>query len=208
MNYSPAFFEQQTPIALSSARAVLPGVLDDLGTESVVDVGCGVAAWASVAKEYGCRVLGVDGNVPAGQLLIEQWEFQDRDLRGGFDCTGFDLAICLEVGEHLPESSSALLVEGLCKARYVLFSAAHPGQGGVDHVNEQWGSWWEKLFLNQDFSYAGTSAYKWRHWNDERCADYYRENLLLFARPFHLEAWGLTSPVVDVLHPSRFGDWP
>lgn len=205
MTYSPAFFEHQAPIALSSARIVLPRVLDEVRATSVIDVGCGVGAWGHVAQQQGCTVKGVDGNVPGDQLLID--DFERVDLAGGYDCDGFDLAICLEVGEHLPESSSAALIAGLCKARYVLFSGAHPGQGGVDHVNEQWGTWWARLFSAN--GYTGSSHLKWRHWPDNKVQDFYRENLLLFrsSRDTTLRRYPW-SKIVDVIHPTRLGTWP
>jgi hypothetical protein len=33
----------------------------------------------------------------------------------------------------------------------VLFSAAIPGQGGTDHINEQWQDYWRDLFLSENF---------------------------------------------------------
>src|SRR5262249_60644531 len=50
----------------------------------------------------------------------------------------FDLVVCLEVAEHLPTDSAANLLTNLCNAGdVVLFSAAIPGQGGVNHINEK-----------------------------------------------------------------------
>ena len=202
MTYSTQFFADQTGVAYPSARAVLPDLIRELDVTSVVDVGCGVGAWAAVAKEQGCTVLGVDGHVEPAQCLVD--EFERVDLSQGYDCSGWDLAVCLEVAEHLPEASSGPLVAGLCQARYVLFSGAHPGQGGVDHQNEQWGSWWESLFRVHGFE--ASNHLKWQHWSDETVADFYRENMLLFARPSDSE--DRFRGAVDVLHPSRFGQWP
>ena len=208
VTYDQAFYQQQNPIALESARAMLPAVLVFTGARSVVDVGCGVGAWASVAKNEGCTVRGVDGNVPVDQLLLEAREFVRGDLTAGYPCSGFDLAVCLEVAEHLPESSAPALVGGLCRAEWVLFSGAHPGQGGVDHQNERWGTWWERLF--EDRGYLGSSMLKWRFWDDRRIQDYYLENVLLFASE---KTWWRAGydrsdlGAVDVIHPVRTGLW-
>ena len=52
--------------------------------------------------------------------------------------TRYELAVCLEVAEHLNESSADNLILQLTNlANRVLFSAAIPGQGGLHHVNEQ-----------------------------------------------------------------------
>lgn len=203
--YDQAFYDDQTPIALRSARRVLPRVLKLTGARRVVDVGCGVAAWARVARDEGAWVRGVDGNTPPDALLINPVDFRRVDLTDGYDCSGYDLAICLEVAEHLPKTSAAALVAGLCKARFVLFSGAHPGQGGVNHVNEQWPTWWERLFA--EHAYEGSSLISWDHdaWTDPDVQDYYRENIALYGPPYSFR-YGAAG-VLDLLHPIRTGLW-
>jgi hypothetical protein len=200
--YTSRFFEDNATVAMAAAQIMLPQVIADTGAKTVIDVGCGSAAWASVAKQCGCTVLGVDGYVMPGQLLIDETEFDRRDLTEGVDCSGYDLAICLEVGEHLPESSAAPLVAGLCKATYVLFSAAHPGQGGVNHVNEAWSSVWAALFA--EHGYVGSCAIRDRHWGDtDRINFFYIENVLMFTSPDRLAAMGYTEGIRDEIHPLR-----
>ena len=59
----------------------------------------------------------------------------------------FDLAISLEVAEHLKSSSSEDFVQSLTTlAPMILFSAAIPHQGGLHHINEQWLEYWGDLF--------------------------------------------------------------
>lgn len=206
MTYTEAFFEQNMRVARTAAEIVLPGVLERTGARSVIDVGCAGGGWLSVAKEAGCVVRGVDGHVPDGQLVIDVSEFVRQDLTAGVGCAGFDLALCLEVCEHLPPHSAAPLVAGLCEADWVLFSPAIPGQGGIGHINEQWGSWWAALFAGHGF--VGSSDLKWIHWDDQRFEGFYRQNLLLFARPDRLAGAGFRPGVVDVVHPERLGIWP
>jgi hypothetical protein len=57
-----------------------------------------------------------------------------------------DLAICLEVAEHLPSWHSAKLLRLVTIAPIVLFSAARPNQGGVLHVNERSAEYWQSRF--------------------------------------------------------------
>ncbi len=206
MTYSEAFYAMTEDVGLRSARIVLPPLLRQLRPRSVADVGCAVGAWLSVAKAEGCKVLGYDGYVPDGQLLLEPDEFVRRDLSEGVACTVFDLAICLEVAEHLPESAAERLVAGLCGAQWVLFSAAIPGQGGVNHINERWGSWWAELFAQH--GYVGSCDLRWLHWDARNVQDYYRQNLTLFSTRERLEAHGFRAGVVDVIHPERLGVWP
>lgn len=51
----------------------------------------------------------------------------------------FDLAVTVEVAEHLPSSRAQSFVADLVHlASAIAFSAAIPGLGGTKHINEQW----------------------------------------------------------------------
>lgn len=194
--YDAAFFTENRRVARQSARIIMPWVLNRYGPKSVVDVGCGAGEWGLVAQEQGIPTHGADGYAEDCAIT----DFFRADLRYGFPCRDYDLAICLEVAEHLPVESARPLVEGLTQAKWVLFSAAHPGQGGVDHQNEQWGTWWAGLFA--EYGKYGSSTVKWAFWDDRRVQDFYRENMLVFGDE------PLGAPVVDVIHPERLGTWP
>lgn len=150
--------------------------------KSVVDVGCGTGEWLAQFKSNGIsRICGVDGDyVDHEQLAITKEEFFARDLTTFTSIPGsFDLALSLEVGEHLPEPVADHFVRTLCSlAPVVAFSAAVPGQGGVQHVNEQWPSYWARKFKMNN--YVVVDAIRYRVWDDDRIAWYYRQNLLMY----------------------------
>ena len=141
--------------ATASAKILLPTVLKNLSIGSVLDVGCGCGAWLSVWEALGVAdTFGVDGDyVDSTQLLIPKDQFLSADLSAGFSLgRTFDLVQCLEVAEHLPKESSALLVKSLVShGKMILFSAAVPGQGGIHHVNEQPYEYWRRLFQEEDY---------------------------------------------------------
>lgn len=212
MTYDQAFFDSQQGGSLSSAWHVLPDLIRRIrvvkgsgqtADMKVIDVGCGVGTWLRVADAMGCEIHGVDGY--AENIMIPEETFERRDLNGGVDCSGYDLALCMEVAEHLPESDAMALVNGLARAKYVLFSPAHPGQGGVNHVNERWGTWWASKFLAHDM--VGSSDLKWQHWENLEIEDFYRENVILFTDPILMNALKMRHGVVDVIHPQRLGQW-
>ena len=84
--------------------------------------------------------MGIDGDwVPRQHLQVSLDQFMVHDLCSPLRLDrSFDLAISLEVGEHLPPACEETLVASLARiAPVVLFSAAVPQQGGNDHLNEQ-----------------------------------------------------------------------
>jgi SAM-dependent methyltransferase len=156
---------------------------------SVVDLGCGLGTWLSVFAELGVEdVLGIDGEyVDRSALAIPADRFLARDLTRPLELPRtFDLAVSLEVAEHLPPDAAQTLVDSLTRhAPAVLFSAAIPGQDGVDHVNTQWPSYWRGLFLPR--GYRAVDCIRPRIWDDEDVEFWYRQNLLLFVRSDVLE---------------------
>ncbi|MEH6582664.1 MAG: methyltransferase domain-containing protein [Halioglobus sp.] len=155
--YDDVFYNYINEGAKASAGQMLPPLLATLGApvESVLDVGCGAGAWLSVWKTLDADVIGLDGSyVRHDQLLINPDEFIPTDLTSGFALgRKFSLAQSLEVAEHLPASAAAGFVANLCQhADLVLFSAATPGQGGENHINEQPYSYWRDLFQDQGFA--------------------------------------------------------
>jgi 2-polyprenyl-3-methyl-5-hydroxy-6-metoxy-1,4-benzoquinol methylase len=143
--YDRDFFDLRDASALQSARVVAPLVYDLLRPRTVVDVGCGRGAWLRAFQECGVEhIQGLDGDyVDREMLLIAPQSFTPYDLSRLKKIDGhFDLAICLEVLEHLSPESGCNVVDALTgAASVVLFSAAIPGQGGTGHVNEQWPSY-------------------------------------------------------------------
>ena len=134
--------------------------------------------------------------------MIDESEFERRDLESGYvSCAGYDLAMSLEFCEHIPESSASALVAGLCEAKFVFWSAAIPGQNGVNHINEKWSTWWEPLFA--EYGYVGSCDIRNVFWTDTRVAAFYRQNFVIWSTPGNLESIGLSQSVRDDIHPER-----
>jgi SAM-dependent methyltransferase len=180
--YSSDFFKTIEREGKAAAEVIVPLAMRLFGPQSVVDVGCGFGEWLAVFQQAGVeQIYGLDGKwVDQAQLAIRPDCFQSTDLTGEwFIPARFDLAVCLEVAEHLPESSSAGLVKRLVEAApVILFSAAIPGQGGRNHLNEQWPEYWEKLFSQYD--YVCLDPFRRYIWQDKRVAWYYQQNLYVY----------------------------
>jgi SAM-dependent methyltransferase len=153
--YDQKFFAAHRDRSLRSARVIVPRLLSHINVRSVVDIGCGLGTWLRAFQESGVAdVAGYDGAyIDRAALLIDERLFSSVDLREDFSIPRrFDLAISLEVAEHLPENCANSLVYRLTTvAPAVLFSAAIPGQGGREHLNEQWQDYWRNIFSSYSF---------------------------------------------------------
>ena len=192
---------------LESPRRIIPEVAQYVPTKRVVDVGCGLAAWLKVFQEEGAeRVLGIDGDyLNLNKVLIDKEDILKTNLEELDEFPTeeqFDLAICLEVAEHLKPASAENLVAFLTSlADAVLFSAAIPFQGGLNHINEQWPDYWQALFAAQGFEFH--DLIRPVIWNDSQIKWWYRQNIFLITRQgaFDLPAEG---PIRNLVHPELF----
>jgi Methyltransferase domain len=179
--YTDAFFADVERTSVSSARRVVPVAVAGWRPASVIDVGCGEGIWAAVFEAEGVPAVGVDGEyVRPERRLVDR--FVVWDLSQPLPALGrYDLAVCLEVAEHLPASSAAAFVAGLAGlADRILFSAAVPGQGGTDHINEQPHEYWIERFVAAGFQ--GDVAWREQFAADEDVAWWYRQNMIVFTR--------------------------
>jgi SAM-dependent methyltransferase len=188
--YTERFYERNRTGSRRSAELIVPLIIDLVRPRSVIDVGCGVGTWLSVFLGLGVEdVWGVDGNEVAPELLeMPVKRFLRADLRRPLSLPRrFDLAMSLEVAEHLPEECAAMFVESLVTlAPIVVFSAAIPFQGGTNHVNEQWQDYWAALFERR--GYVSLDPIRPRVWSDDRIEWWYAQNLLVFVERGRLES--------------------
>lgn len=173
-----------------AAELIVPILLQYLKPKSILDIGCGIGTWLKVFNDYGISdFIGVDGGyVDRAILKIERNKFLAYDLCAPLKLNRqFDLVVSLEVGEHLPESSADILVETLVKhGKVILFSAAIPGQGGQNHINEQWPIYWQKKFKAFGFEYY--DLIRPAVWNNPKVEKWYKQNtFLLFHESMKVE---------------------
>jgi SAM-dependent methyltransferase len=180
--YSRDFFANRQHRTKKAAEPLVAAVLEYIQPERVIDVGCGTGEFLAVLREHGVQeTRGIDGAyVDRALLAIPQEDFVPLDLNRPFTLEqSYDLALCLEVAEHLEPSSAADLVASLTRlAPVILFSAAIPYQGGNGHLNEQWPEYWAQLF--RQHGYVPVDALRRKLWNNEQVDFWYRQNMLFF----------------------------
>jgi len=173
---------QQETENRESASTILGILFEYARPSSVLDVGCGLGTWMSVAKSLGVAdVRGLEGEwLNPSQLVVDPNLVSHVDLEQGFALNRrFDLVICLEVAEHVSASAADQLVASLtAHSDLVLFSAAIPLQGGHHHVNEQFPDYWRIRF--EQHGCQPLDFIRPRIWNDTRVLWWLRQNTLLF----------------------------
>lgn len=207
--YNDKFYLQKTKSYLS-AKEFLPYLFDSYKPRSMVDFGCGVGPWLTVASELGVTdLLGIDGEwIEGKQLNTDKINYKLVDLEQPIRLEHkFDLAISLEVAEHLSEKRAKSFVADICNAAdVIMFGAAIKGQGGVNHINEQWQSYWVDLFKQND--YDCIDFFRSKFWNSQIVSSDYVQNAFLFVKKDsekrNLFEERIIDTIYDCCHPDIF----
>ncbi|MEJ0054749.1 MAG: methyltransferase domain-containing protein [Bacteroidota bacterium] len=191
-----------------AAEIVLPLLFSIVKPQSLLDVGCGLGTWLEVAGELGIADFkGIEGqHVDVAKLSIPLDDLIFHDLTQPiFLNRKYDIVICLEVAEHLPESASDILVKTLSDhSDLILFSAAVPGQGGQNHLNEKNLSYWSLKFGRM--GYVLYDFVRPQIWNNKNVEVWYKQNMVVFCKGDYLEKElrPVSSPYIDIIHPDLF----
>jgi len=171
----------------ASPQIILSQLEEWIDFKSIIDVGCGNGSWNTGKYQY----TGVD--FCASKYIL-------ADLRKPLNLEEtWDLAICLEMAEHLPEKYADTLILNLTKlSNQILFSAAIPGQDGESHLNCQWQSYWAKKFEDLGF-YPYYKDIRIPIWDNYKVAPWYRQNTVLYTNNLPTRQYDL-----DKIHPKMY----
>jgi len=194
--------------ALSSAETVLGILWEYVQPKTVIDIGCGLGVWIVQAQKLGAKAFGIEGPwLDYSKLQCPSECVWEHDLETEFKPGGnYDLAMCLEVAEHLPESKADTLVQTLVNCSdLILFSAAIPYQGGHHHVNEQFLDYWIEKFGKHGYDCIDT--FRPIIWNDQKVQWWVRQNTVLFVLKNQIDrfAWH-ESHAMSIVHPDIYKD--
>ena len=196
---------------LRAPNVIVPDLVDFFHPGSVVDVGCGIGTFLSVFLKNGINdVLGIDGDwVDRRKLYIDPKYFREADLEQAITLErNFDIALCLEVVEHLQPEAAEQIVDTLCAAsKLIVFSAAIPGQGGINHLNEQPFEYWQTKFKTRGYYFF--DLFRDRYWNSKEVDWWYCQNMFLVAHesvdlPPEVSIRKIEGPAKVYVHPIMF----
>lgn len=200
----------------ASAKIVLQELKTVFDYQSILDIGCGDGRWLKQALSGGVTTIaGVDGPwTDVKSMMIPVDCLYIRDFSKTYDLgRRFDVAICLEVAEHVaPEHAEQFVASLAARSDCVLFGAAIPYQGGFRHINERWQSYWAKLFAAE--GYQVFDLFRERLWANDRVHFWYKQNMLLYIKETrgdlieaarnYLERERLSQLPIDIVHPEKY----
>lgn len=118
------------------------------------DVGSGTGAMVNLARRLGIEAYGVDQIDRSESYLFK------HDLRYPFMIPypfgrKFGLVSCIEVAEHLPPECDVAIMDTIKNHAkgWIVFSTAHPGQEGDDHIGIRPTPHWRKLLWDRGWTY-------------------------------------------------------
>ena len=187
--YDNKFFQNTIKLEAKSAADFVDIVLKYYHPASIVDIGCGAGIYLKEFEQRGVKnLLGIDGSFAASEeFLLSPDKLEIFDLTKEYKFKNqYDLGLCLEVAEHLEESSADTLIETITNSsKNIIFSAAVPGQGprSIGHINEQWPEYWIEKFKHKNFSYQKEKTEKLRQeMKDKGVVWWIVNNLMIFNR--------------------------
>lgn len=196
------FYHDEEDYNTRAAEIIIPIVVELVEPRSVLDVGCGIGTWLKVFRDHGMNdYCGIESHfIDKSKMQVPPDKYLLHDLNTPvFLNTQYDLVISLEVAEHLKDSAADIFIETLVKhGKTILFSAAIPGQGGENHINEQWPEYWQKKFMQHDYYYY--DIIRPNIWRNGKIDLWYRQNIFLVKHKSLCES----SPVYNgenLIHP-------
>ena len=185
--YDEEYFAYVESTTAPSAVHIAASIVRDLAPRTLLDVGCGTGAILHALRERGVTVSGLEYSTVALAYCRERGlDVRKLDLtveRVPTPAVPYDVVLSTEVAEHLPEQLADPLVDALTsQGPTVVFTAATPGQGGLDHFNEQPHSYWIAKFAARGFALDEQLTPAWRTEWHGKTATWYSDNLMLFRR--------------------------
>ena len=128
-------------------------IVKQIGPKKVLDAGCAKGFLVEALRDRGVEAYGID----LSEYAISQVR---RDIQRYCRVASlvdpiaerFDLIVCIEVLEHIPEEIARQVIANLCRSTDdILFSSTPDDFAEVTHVNVRPRSYWNALFAEQGF---------------------------------------------------------
>jgi SAM-dependent methyltransferase len=175
---------EETPFA----ERLASWIKTEINPKKVLDIGCGPGIFVYPLIKEGVDARGIDidsrvFNKPHLQFK-SLFELDTDPLDPATDIS--DLVVCLEVAEHIEEEKADQVVEKVagCTGSTLIWTAAHPGQGGIGHINCQNKEYWAEKLEKQGLVRNLEKEQKLLDYCKEGThMGWFTQNLLFYERP-------------------------
>lgn len=201
--YGKSFYSSRDELTSYSANKILSIIAEHIAVTSVIDFGCGVGTWLKQAEVMGAtNVVGVEGPWLQDNMFVSEGRLFKRNFDNPIDFNEiFDLAISLEVAEHVKEANADIFLDSICRCSdHVLFGAAIKGQGGNGHINEQSQSYWINKFESR--GYKVCDCIRPKIWDNAKIPFWYKQNIFFFQKDNSIK--NCVVMPADLVHPELF----
>jgi cyclopropane fatty-acyl-phospholipid synthase-like methyltransferase len=189
--YNDEFFKWHLIHAREYSIKTMDWFIEKYKPETLLDIGCGIGSYLESAKKHGLRdIYGIDISEAAKKYTPEEIqyyiEYEDCTKPLSFFGRTFDVVISFETAEHIDPEGTRQFVKNLVDAtgKYLLFSAAPPGQDGCGHINCQTKEYWIGQFVfNHKLNYGNVmTKIISDEWRKLGAPNYICDNLIVFKR--------------------------
>tara|TARA_Y100001968_G_scaffold269324_1_gene260090 strand:- start:49 stop:846 length:798 start_codon:yes stop_codon:yes gene_type:complete len=182
--YDENFYKRQIHGSLESAKEYSKYLSNLFNLKSVIDFGCGRGTWLKGFEQIGInKLVGLDGSWNnQGKILSKKIIFKPIDLNKEIKIEEkFDLALSLEVAEHLKPTSSELFIKSITSSSdLIMFGAAFSGQPGTNHINTRPHSFWANIFA--DYSFKVYDIFRPKFCGNNKIKPWYQQNTFLYVK--------------------------
>ena len=181
-----------------SALLYLSEIISKVDVKSVVDFGAGAGSWIRAAEELGINnIVGVEKyySISTNSRVLKQDICQPINEK-------FDLAISVEVAEHLEPNMSEAFVDNITSSSsLIIFGAANENQPGDAHMNCRDSSYWASIFKER--GYECVDYFRAKFWDNDSVNHAYVQNTFLYIRNGSMYRDKFQSNILhNIAHPS------
>jgi len=159
-SYSKSYYKRHLVRYREWENEIGKNIFETLKPSSIIDIGCGVGSYLEGALNAGCKdILGIEISFYVAKEFFSndiapylQYGDATRDLNLN---RTFDCVISVEVAEHVEPSGTYKFIQNLTGLadKFIIFTAAPPGQPGTGHINLRPKTFWIKQVESEGLCY-------------------------------------------------------
>lgn len=153
------------------------------GIKKVADLGCGDGWYCNMLSKIWKHAIihGYEGTSDIKEIGLYKDIFIIDLSKIRYIDIGYDLVLCLEVGEHIPQKHEQKFLDNVARftSKELILSWAIPGQGGAGHFNERPNIYIIGQMEKRGFKYIDNISQYLRQYTERK---WFRDTVMAFER--------------------------